>query len=118
MPIWPKFAIGTRNQKILRAADALFTAFDNGWTLDKDVEYEEHWYAGTRGVTVYHFTLRRDDETMTMKVVTNPLVRRMLLEMDANVTEKKSPRVREGRKIDSWVASLLIGYFNTSIYSP
>ncbi len=72
-------------------ADALFTAFDNGWTLDKDVEYEEHWYAGTRGVTVYHFTLRRDDETMTMKVVTNPLVRRMLLEMDANVTEKKSP---------------------------
>jgi hypothetical protein len=72
--------------------DALFTAFDNGWDMDDEVQYENFWHAGTRGVTVYHFTLRRGDERMSMPVITNPYVRRLLKESEAKVVAKENKK--------------------------
>ena len=73
--------------------DALFTALDNGWEIGDTVLYEEHWNAGAQCVVVYHFQLTQGDETMTMPVITNPFVQRMLAEIDAklvNSGEKKA----------------------------
>jgi hypothetical protein len=71
--------------------DALFTALDNGWDIDENVTYEEHWSAGAGAqcVVVFYFQLKRGGETMTMPVITNPFVRRILNDMDAKLIPAK-----------------------------
>jgi len=58
--------------------DSLATALFLGWTLDRVVQLEERWYAGTRRVAVYHFELTRGDEHMTMPVIGNPFVDQLI----------------------------------------
>jgi hypothetical protein len=65
--------------------DALLTAFDNGWSMDKVVECEEHWYNAKRGVTIYHIHLRNGDEVQTMSLVSNPTVRRIIQKNDVTI---------------------------------
>lgn len=65
--------------------DALFTALENGWQLNREVKFEEYWHAGVRSVLVYHFELSRDGETMVMPVIRNPYVNRIVREMPATL---------------------------------
>jgi hypothetical protein len=65
--------------------DALFTALDNGWEVDETVLYEEHWIAGAQCVVVFRFRLTHGDESMTMPVITNPFVQRILAEMNVKL---------------------------------
>ena len=58
--------------------DGLVTALDRGWEISGDVRREEKQYAGLRTVTIYHVPLVRGDETMTMPVLHNPYVNRLL----------------------------------------
>jgi hypothetical protein len=58
--------------------DALLTAVDDKWEVSRVCYLEEHWHAGTRLVTVYHFELQRGEERMTMPVITTPYVRRII----------------------------------------
>jgi hypothetical protein len=60
--------------------DCLLTALNNGWMVSDQVIADEHWYAGTRCVMVYHFELTRGDASMTMPVITNPYVERLMAE--------------------------------------
>lgn len=62
-------------------ADALFTALDNGWDMDNVVTYKEFWQAGMRRIVVCYFTLRRDTEVLTMPVIYNPYVSRLIRTM-------------------------------------
>jgi hypothetical protein len=72
--------------------DALFTALDNGWAIEESVMYEEHWSNGAQCVVVFYFQLKRGGEAMTMPVITNPFVRRMLFEMEAKLVLSKEPK--------------------------
>lgn len=75
--------------------DALFTALSEGWQLGETVAYEEYWLSGVRPITVYHFQLERGPERMTMPVLTNPYVRRLILEVGLKTValgEKKTAR--------------------------
>lgn len=78
--------------------DALFTAVEEGWQINPTIEYEAHWLLGGRMVTVYHFTLERNGETLKMPVLTNPYVRRALYFMDVTLVEladkKSQPAIR------------------------
>jgi len=59
--------------------DSLVTMLMNGWNFTSDTIYfEEYWHAGTRPVTVFHFELIKDGDTMLMPVITNPYVRRVI----------------------------------------
>ncbi len=60
--------------------DCLLTALHNGWVVSERVIADEHWHAGTRCVMVYYFELTRGDEIMTMPVITNPFVERLMAE--------------------------------------
>lgn len=59
-------------------ADALVTAIHKGWQPERAVYSEEYWHAGSRLVEVFHFELTRGDEKLTMPVISNPYLRRML----------------------------------------
>jgi hypothetical protein len=48
------------------------------WKIDETVFYEQYWCAGSRLVTIYHMEMHRDGETMTVPVLANPYVRRMV----------------------------------------
>ncbi|MEO8613358.1 MAG: hypothetical protein ABI690_36040 [Chloroflexota bacterium] len=72
--------------------DALFTALDNGWDIDENVSFEEHWSAGAQCVVVFYFQLKRGGESMTMPVITNPFVRRVLNDMEAKLIPTKEPK--------------------------
>lgn len=65
--------------------DALLTAVDDDWEAVETCYLEEHWHAGTRLVTIYHITLRRGNEEITMPVITTPYVRRIIREQGFKV---------------------------------
>lgn len=65
--------------------DSLLTALQGGWQLDDVIHAEEHWHAGTRPVTIYHFSLARNQEKMSMPVMSNPFVRRLLETLSVEV---------------------------------
>lgn len=60
--------------------DCLLTALNDGWEVNEQVIGEEHWRAGTRRVMVYRFELSRDSDLLTMPVITNPFVERLIAE--------------------------------------
>lgn len=64
--------------EMFAGGDSLTTALFLGWTMSENVSLEEHWYAGTRRVAVYYFELTRDNETVTMPVIGNPFVDRLI----------------------------------------
>ena len=49
-----------------------------GWKIGETIFCEEYWCAGSRLVTIYHMELHRSGETMTVPVLANPYVRRMV----------------------------------------
>lgn len=58
--------------------DALLTKMRQGWEVAKTVFSEDHWHSGSRLVVVYHFDLKKGDEKLTMRVVSNPFVQRFI----------------------------------------
>jgi hypothetical protein len=63
--------------------DALNTALDEGWTIKDIVGIEEIEHVGARGTIVYYFELTRGaDEVVTMPVIGNPYVERLVMIMD------------------------------------
>ncbi len=61
--------------------DALYTAIENGWTMGEVVGYEDYERAGMEGViAVYYFELVRGSERLTMPVLNNPFIRRLIKE--------------------------------------
>ncbi len=61
--------------------DHLISALRNGWTFEDNTVYaEQSWKSGSRPVTVYHFVLLHDDETMIMPVISNPFIERFMTE--------------------------------------
>lgn len=67
-PVSEKFASG----------DALLSALDQGWTVEGVVFREDHWAAGVRRVPIYHIKLVRGDDCVTMIIVQNPFVQRLV----------------------------------------
>ncbi len=75
--------------------DALLTAMQNDWIAEDTCYEEQFWHAGTRLVTVYHFDLHNDGETLHMPVVTNPYVRRVIREQQFTIVPMDSTRSAE-----------------------
>ncbi len=71
-------------------ADNLTTALSVGWTIDPDVVVRHHWYAGSRCVRIYDFSLRRDQEAMIMPVLENPYVNRMIKKRELNLIQSET----------------------------
>ena len=70
--------------------DNLITAIYNGWSVDRVVEVEQHWYAGMRGITIFNFTISREDMTVTMPVVSNPFVNRFVRQSALQLVDKEA----------------------------
>jgi len=66
--------------------DHLISAFRVGWELaNKTIHAEQDWKSGNRSVTIYHFVLVRNDEMMTMPVITNPFIERYLIQHNLKI---------------------------------
>ncbi len=65
--------------------DSLATAIFLGWSFNPLVLVDTYWHFGTRQVHVYHFELRRGSETMSMPVLGNPFVDRMIVQHDLKI---------------------------------
>jgi hypothetical protein len=57
--------------------DSLATALRNGWEITEAV-IQARTVRGNRSVTVCHFTLCRDRETVVMTVLANPFIFRLI----------------------------------------
>lgn len=59
--------------------DALNTALEEGWTINEVVGFEEIHHMGARGTVIFYFELiRGETERVTMPVVGNPYVDRLV----------------------------------------
>jgi len=59
-------------------ADVLDWYLSTGWRPDDPVAVETFYYGSGRHSAVYHFVLRRQDESVEMPVVANPAVFRVV----------------------------------------
>ncbi len=90
-PISEKFAGG----------DALITALRCSWKVHGPVFQQDYWQSGSRQVTIYYVDLRNDEGAMTMPVIINPYVRRLLRMLDVQILpieEREALRRREQRR--------------------
>jgi hypothetical protein len=58
--------------------DALLGRLDNGWKIRGGIGLDEHWFGETRRTLVYHFVLTRQNHSVTMSVLHNPVLARLL----------------------------------------
>ncbi len=70
--------------------DALLTYLNDGWKIQQDIHYEAFWHGGSRRVIVYDIVLGRQDERVRMRVISNPVVDRLLTKWPVRILETKS----------------------------
>lgn len=58
--------------------DILLCYIDAGWKIEGDIGFDEHWFGGARHILVYHFSLIKKDDHITMAVLSNPVLDRFL----------------------------------------
>lgn len=61
-------------------ADVLLERLVDGWNIDPVVGREEYWYGTGRHVSVYYCRLTKGLQAVTMPVLGNPVVRRLMRE--------------------------------------
>lgn len=66
------------NSEKYAGGDGLLTMIYRGWQVKNPVMLEERMFAGMRQVNIYHITLERNGETVTMPVIHNPFINRMI----------------------------------------
>lgn len=71
-------------------ADILLRYLRTGWKLENMAAVESFYYAGYRRVDVYHFMLKREQETVEMPVLMNPVVTRLIEEHKLTVIRVNS----------------------------
>ena len=59
-------------------ADVLFQYIRYGWQIDDAVFIETYYCLRSRSVNIYHFQLRREEERISVPVLANPAVRRLV----------------------------------------
>ena len=74
------------------AGNHLLTALRSGWRLAKpEIKAEQVWKNGSRLLTVYHFALTRNHQTMRMPVLSNPYVERYIIQNRIHVVLDAEP---------------------------
>jgi len=58
--------------------DALISALREGWVINGTAYCQEFWRGGSRPVAVYYFELINDNDVVTMPVITNPYLPRII----------------------------------------
>ncbi len=74
--------------------DALLTYLHDGWKIQGDIFYEEYWHGGARRILIYYFVLTLKDECVTMRVIGNPMIDRLLDELHIRVVPTAAVRAR------------------------
>jgi hypothetical protein len=80
--------------------DALLTYLYDGWEIRDEVYYEEYWQGGARRMFIYDFVLVNADQRVTMHVIDNPFVERLLRELPVRVLPRAAtrPQVSQSRR--------------------
>jgi hypothetical protein len=66
--------------------DTLLGRLDTGWKIQGDIDFDEHHFGESRHVIVYHFVLSRRDKRVTMHVLHNPVLERLLAHYHKKIT--------------------------------
>lgn len=73
--------------------DSLATLLLIGWTMKNAVFMDTYWLAGTRQVHVYHFELTRGDSSISIPVLCNPFVDRLIQHHGLKVVVVERPGI-------------------------
>lgn len=73
------------NSESYAGGDQLVTSLFEGWEVQPIVYLEQKWYEGLRHIKVYHMTLKRGEQVMTMPVIYNPYVMRLINQLELRV---------------------------------
>ena len=79
--------------------DALITRLNDGWEVSDEIYYEEYWHGGSRKVLIYNFVLVNHEDTVTMRVLSNPFVERFVSELNIDILPARAGRQVEREKI-------------------
>lgn len=70
--------------------DVLLHLLDEGWQMYRRVFVESYFCASHRCVQVYHFVLMRGPDRLSVRVISNPAVRRLAQHADLVKVEARS----------------------------
>ena len=81
--------------------DALLNYLNRGWEVHDEVYYEEYWHGGARRVLIFYFVLANNGQCVTMRVLGNPFIERLMreLQVEALPTAVTQARVRQPRRV-------------------
>ncbi len=71
--------------------DTLLTALDSGWGIQGTALLAQYLRTGNCCTYVYHLDLQRDGECISMKVVENPWVTRLLHQLQVEIASEVAP---------------------------
>lgn len=89
--------------------DVLATFMLLGWTLKSAVFVDTYWLFGQRQVRVFHFELVLDGNSMSVPVIGNPFVDRMIAQHDLMLVEVERPGILSAKTITSETAAVRVG---------
>ncbi len=73
--------------EVYAATSQLLSAINIGWQVNQRVIWQAIAFAGNRQACLYYFELHRDGEFMTMPVLENPALLRLLFTQSFEVEE-------------------------------
>jgi hypothetical protein len=65
--------------------DSLLSALDAGWVMNTLVFAQTVWHGGSRPTTIYYFELKHGSRMMTMPVIGNPFVDRLIIQKSLQI---------------------------------
>lgn len=75
------------------SGDCLATLLLTGWTMKNAVFMDTYWLAGTRQVHVYHFEVMNGETSVSIPVLGNPYVDRLIQQHDLMVVAVERPGI-------------------------
>jgi hypothetical protein len=61
-------------------ADILLDYLADGWAISPVVGQKETWHGGGRHIVIYYFEITKNDQVLTIPVLGNPVVHRLVYE--------------------------------------
>lgn len=74
--------------------DSLVTAIQNGWEPAQSVTKREFYRGNSRPIGIYYVNLEKNGENVTMAVIGNPYLHKLLALLEISIVKQQKDRVQ------------------------
>ncbi|HVO42734.1 MAG TPA: hypothetical protein VMT34_08930 [Aggregatilineales bacterium] len=95
IPIDDKYRHWSPQSQTYASTDILIQYLAAGWKVENPAIVETYLCAGVRRSDIYHFNLKREDESLEMPVLASPMINRLIEKYGLTVLRVNTDRADE-----------------------